>query len=488
MTQSKTNILAVTIAIYIATFVSAVEGTILSTALPTIVGDLQGVSLMNWVFSIYLLVTAMVTPIYGKLTDLVGRKPVVQIGLAIFTFGSLMSGLSTSMLALVVWRAVQGLGAGALPTATVTIIADLYPYEKRPQILGLNNLVWGIATLTAPLIGGIVVNTLSWHWVFFINIPLRLLIMIIFQIFLNESKERIRVNIDFSGSFWLMLSVLFLMLSFQFLSHKNINWPEVLAFWSISAFTMWRFINHERFATDPVVSLHLFKNKPFVVQNIIAALVNGYLMAITVYIPIWVQGVLSVPVSFAGYAVTPHSIFWIVGSFVTSYLMTKWTPHRILRFSLLIVLFAGILLAFIPITTQFGWFFIITAISGFGFGITIVTTTVESQHLVAKENVGVATSFNTLSKTLGQTLMVSIFGIMLNLGLRQGISSHVGTNLRLINTLIDPKTAVALPTSKLPILKQVLFGGLHWVYLLGVITILLAIVVNQVGYRSNVKK
>lgn len=484
MERSKTNIAAVTIAIYLATFVSAVEGTILSTALPTIVGDLHGVSLMNWVFSIYLLVTAMVTPIYGKLTDLIGRKPVVQVGLAIFTFGSLMSGLSNSMLELVFWRAIQGLGAGALPTATVTIIADLYPYEKRPQILGLNNLVWGIATLSAPLIGGIVVNALSWHWVFFINIPLRLLIIVLFQIFLHESRQKSKVDIDFKGSFWLMLSVLFLMLSFQFLSYKDLDWLSISIFWVASIFTLWRFIKHERFTKNPFVSLQLFRNRPFVVQNAIAALISGYLMAITVYVPVWVQGVLGTPVSYAGYAVTPHSIFWVIGSFATSYLITKWTPHNILKFSLLIVLAAGILLAFIPMMTEFGWFLIITAISGFGFGITIVMTTVESQHLVSKNNVGMATSFNTLSKTLGQTLMVSIFGIILNVGIQNGISTHRGVNLTMVNQLINPKTAIGLPVKDLLKSRQVLYGGLHWIYLAGVVVIVLAIFVNRFGYKK----
>lgn len=487
MTQSRTNVIAITIAIYIATFVSSIEGTILSTALPTIVGDLHGVSLMNWVFSIYLLVTAMVTPIYGKLTDLIGRKPVVQIGLAIFTFGSLMSGLSNSMMELVLWRAVQGLGAGALPTATVTIIADMYPYEKRPRILGLNNLVWGIATISAPLIGGLVVNMLSWHWVFFISIPLRLLIMILFQLFLHESRNSSQVNIDFSGSFWLMLSVLFLMLDFQFLSGKNINWTNIAFFLLLSVFSLWRFVHHERYAKEPVVSLHLFKNKPFIAQNAIAALISGYLMAITVYIPIWVQGVLGVPVSFAVFVITPHSIFWIIGSFVTSYLITKWIPKKILTFSLSIVLFAGVLLAFVPMMTSFGWFFIITAISGFGFGITIVTTTVESQHLVSKENVGVATAFNTLSKTLGQTLMVSIFGIMLNVGIQRGVWEHKKTSIDMVNTLINPKTAISLPSNMVLTLKQILFNGLHGVYLLGVVVIVLAFLINKFGYKSDLK-
>lgn len=159
LSQSKTNVIAVTIAIYVATFVSAVEGTIVSTALPTIVGNLHGVALMNWVFSIYLLATAMLTPIYGKLADLIGRKPVMQVGLGIFIVGSAMSGLSQSMPVLIFWRAIQGIGAGALLPVSMTIIADIYTLEKRAKILGITNSAWGIAAVLAPLILGVLLST-----------------------------------------------------------------------------------------------------------------------------------------------------------------------------------------------------------------------------------------------------------------------------------------------------------------------------------------
>ena len=151
---------------------SAIEGTIVSTAMPTIVGDLHGVSLMNWVISIFLLTNAIFTPIYGKLSDIFGRKRVFIFGIIIFLIGSMLSGMAHSMGFLILWRALQGIGAGSIMPVSNTIIADIYPIEKRAKVMGLNGSAWGIASIIAPLLGGFIVDNLSWHWIFFINLPI----------------------------------------------------------------------------------------------------------------------------------------------------------------------------------------------------------------------------------------------------------------------------------------------------------------------------
>ncbi|WP_047999342.1 MDR family MFS transporter [Lactiplantibacillus herbarum] len=479
MQQRKTNVVAVTIAIYVATFMSAIEGTIVSTALPTIVGDLHGVALMNWVFSIYLLTNAMMTPIYGKLTDLIGRKPVIQAGLIIFIIGSMMSGLSNSMPVLIFWRAIQGIGAGALMPVSMTIIADIYSFERRAKVLGFNSSAWGIASVIAPLIGGLIVDKLSWHWIFFINVPVGLITLLLFQIYLREPKRHSSAKVDYLGSLWLMLFLLCLMLSFQLLGSATIDWLAVVAAWVISGLSLWLFIRREGHTDEPVISLDLFKNRTFIIQNAVAALVSGFLMAVEVYIPTWTQGILGVPASLAGFAVTPSSLMWIIGSFVTGRLLSKWAPRRILYLSLVFILITSVCLALLPVSTPFLWFFLITAIGGIGFGIAITATTVTAQHLVPAANVGVATSFNTLSRTIGQTLMISIFGIALNVGMNQGIKQHAGTNMAMMNKLINPQTATELPSKLLPTLHGILYTGLHWVYLIGFGLVVLALIVNS---------
>ncbi|WP_395345597.1 MDR family MFS transporter [Levilactobacillus parabrevis] len=486
MSQPKTNVLAVTIAIYVATFVSAIEGTIVSTALPTIVGNLHGVALMNWVFSIYLLATAMVTPIYGKLADVIGRKPVMQFGLAVFIVGSAMSGLANSMPVLIFWRAIQGIGAGALLPVSMTIIADIYSLEKRAKILGITNSAWGIAAVLAPLLGGIIIDKLSWHWIFFINVPVGLITMVLFQLYLHEPKRLRTESIDYLGSFWLMLCLLSLMLSFQVLSSQPIRWWGFVVGLVISGLSLWLFIRREQRAVDPIISLELFKNRPFIVQNAIATLINGYLMALTVYVPTWGQGIHGVSASVAGLALTPNSLLWVVGAFATGYFLARWTPRRILYFSLSFILVAGLALALLPMKAPFGWFFVITAINGFGFGIALTATTLTSQRLVSAENVGVATSFNTLGRTIGQALMVSIFGIILNTGMQQSLQHHPGTSMAMMNRLINPQTASGLPTRLLPALRQVLYNGLHWVYLIGFLIVVLTFVVNRLDHSDEI--
>lgn len=155
MKKKQTNVALVTVAIFVATFMSAIEGTIVSTAMPTIVGDLHGVNLMNWVISIFLLTNAIFTPIYGKLSDIFGRKRVFIIGIIIFLIGSMLSGLAHSMTTLIIWRALQGIGAGSIMPVSNTIIADIYSLEKRAKVMGLNGSAWGIASIIAPLLGGL---------------------------------------------------------------------------------------------------------------------------------------------------------------------------------------------------------------------------------------------------------------------------------------------------------------------------------------------
>ena len=161
MEKRKTNVLLVTIALFVATFMTAIEGTIVSTAMPTIISNLHGMRLMNWVFSIYLLTNAMMTPIYGKMADRIGRKPIFILGLVLFVIGSSLCGLSNHMETLIISRAIQGLGAGAIMPVSFTIIADIYPIEKRAKVLGFNGSAWGIASIIAPLLGGFIVDKLT---------------------------------------------------------------------------------------------------------------------------------------------------------------------------------------------------------------------------------------------------------------------------------------------------------------------------------------
>ncbi len=275
-TAKKSNVALVTIALFVATFMAAIEGTIVSTAMPTIVGDLHGVALMNWVFSIFLLTNAIATPIYGKLADSIGRKPMFIGGIAIFIFGSVMSGLSHSMVVLIIWRAIQGIGAGSILPISNTIIADIYPLEKRAQVLGLNSSAWGIASVIAPLLGGFIVDQLSWHWIFFINLPIGLIVMVMVQLYLHEEKRSVKSRMDIGGTWWLTIMLLAVMYAFQLLGQSPIQWQIVAACFLITVIALVMFIRRERIAADPLIPMELFDNRTFVIQNMVAFLVCGF--------------------------------------------------------------------------------------------------------------------------------------------------------------------------------------------------------------------
>lgn len=485
--NKKTNVTVVTIAIFVATFMSAVEGTIVSTAMPTIVGDLKGVSIMNWVFSIFLLTNALATPIYGKLADRIGRKPVFLFGLIVFVIGSTMSGLSNSMGELIFWRAIQGVGAGTIMPVSFTIIADIYPFEKRAKVMGFNGSAWGIASVVAPLLGGFIVDQLSWHWVFFINIPVGLIAMVMIWGFLHEEKHVTKSKLDVLGIVWLSVSLIGLMYGFQLLSMTtHALWQVVLSF-AIFIVSMLLFIRQEKRADDPIIFLQLFENRTFVIQNFAAAMVAAYLIAFNVYLPMWTQGLLGLRASMAGFAVTPSSIMWIIGSFIAGRLLAKSNPQRLLFFSLSVVTVMAIAMALIPQQTPFWVLLAFSTVFGIGFGTTITGTTVTSQSLVSHDIIGVATSFNTLVRSLSQTIMIAIFGIIMNYSMATGIQKHAGEGVKLsmMNKMINPQTVTQLPQHLIPTLRQIYYGGLHNVFLIGLALVVLALIVNVFDQQDS---
>lgn len=478
--ERKTNVKLVTISVFVATFMTAIEGTIVSTAMPTIVGSLHGMEIMNWVFSIYLLTNAMLTPIYGKLADKIGRKPIFLIGIFIFIVGSSLCGFAQNMLTLIIARAIQGIGAGAIMPVALTILADIYAIDKRAKMLGLNSAAWGIASIFGPLAGGFIVDTIGWHWIFFINVPIGLVLMGLIAYFLVEPKrETNKVPMDVLGSIQLMMVLLTVLLGFQFIGEGGFGWKVIICFGAAVVF-LTLFVAVEKRAQDPVIDLALFKNSTFVIVNLVAALISGFLMGVEVYIPMWMQGVLGKSAAIGGLVLAPMSLLWMLGSFIASHLMEKYATKRVIAIGLFITLLGGVCLTLVPAMVSFVWFFFISAILGIGFGITITTTTVTAQSSVDPSEMGVATSFNTLARTIGQTLMVSVFGVIINAVTTAKLSqSSLDVTPDVMNQLVNPHTANTIPADVLKPLRGMLYSGLHYVYLVGIILIIMGILLNS---------
>ncbi|MEK0306896.1 MDR family MFS transporter [Bifidobacterium favimelis] len=480
----KTNVTMVTIAVFIATFMTAIEGTIVSTAMPTIISDLHGLSIMNWVYSIYLLMCAVTTPIYGKLSDRFGRKPLLTIGLVIFVAGSTLCALSQSMPQLIVCRLLQGLGAGAIQPLTYTVLADIYPLDKRAGMIGLNGSAWGIASIIAPLLGGFIVEQLSWHWVFAINVPIGLITIFLIQFFLKERIEHRNTSVDYRGIGLLSLCLVALMLGLQSLGSSSKVWLTV-GLLVLSVLTFAVLLHVERRQEDPILPLRLFNNRTFVIQNVCMLLIAGFLMGFDTYMPIWMQSVLGLKPSLGGFVVTPSSILWLLGAYLAGPLTMRHPPHRATIVALCFLLTGCVCYIAVPIATPYAVFLLISAIVGFGFGLAITTSTITAQSVVSPRDVGASTSFNTLARSLGQTLMVSIFGIVMNAVIAREVPRHPGLTEDMMNRMISPATAGDLPKRFLEPARGIVYDGLHWIFIVGLVILVLALIADLLDLRSH---
>ncbi len=467
--QNKSNTKIVTIAIFLTTFMTAIEGTIVSTAMPTIVSDLNGLEIMNWVVSIFLLMTAVSTPIYGKLADSLGRKPVFLFGIAVFVIGSALCGIAQNMVELILFRVIQGLGSGAVQPVAVTIIADLYTLEKRAKMLGLNSGFWGVASVIAPLLGGFIVQHLSWHWIFYINVPLGILAFLLVIIFLKETKTSKDSTLDLKGTTCLVIFLLALL--------------GLLIIIVASAILFFRM---EKKAKDPIMPLDMLTSKEFTMINLITLLISGVVIGFEFYIPTWMQVINGTSASVAGFAVTPSSLMWIVGSFLIGGMLGRWGIKKTYDYMLIVLIGADLALIFVPIYTSFWVFCLIAAFNGTAFGAITTASQVRSQVLVGRDKIGVATSFNTLMKYLGQTMMVSIYGITFNMVVAKQLTHHPQLTQRMMNDIVSADKAKHLAPNLIPALREVLLSGLKSVYVVSLIVIILSLVLNQLYKQKKI--
>ena len=477
--MKKTNVPIVTLEIFMTTFMTAIEGTIVSTAMPTIVSDLDGLEIMNWVVSIFLLMTAVSTPLYGKLADSIGRKPVFLFGITLFVIGSSLCGLAQNMVELILFRVIQGLGSGAVQPVAITIIADLYTLQKRAKMLGLNSGFWGVASVIAPLLGGFIVQHLSWHWVFYINVPIGIIAFLLVVFCLKEPKHNAKSKLDLQGTIWLVILLLALMFFLQDLGEvTNFVIMAILAALVIVSVIM--FFRSEKRAEDPIMPLSMLKDREFLALNLITLLISGVVIGFEFYIPTWMQGINGTSASIAGFAVTPSSLMWIVGSFLIGGMLGRWGIKKTYDYMLLVLVLADLALILVPIYTSFWVFCVIAAFNGIAFGAITTASQVRSQVLVPKEDIGVATSFNTLMKYLGQTMMVSIYGIAFNTMVVQGLNKHPQLNQSMMNKIVSAEKAKTLSVEAIPQLRQILLSGLKAVYVVSLIVIIISLVLNRI--------
>lgn len=464
--MKKTNRPLVLASVMLAMFIGAVEATIVSTAMPSISAELGGFSKYSWVFSAYLLMSTVTVLLYGKLSDIFGRKPIFAVGIILFLIGSLLCGLATSMEQLILFRFVQGIGAGAVLPIATTIVGDIYTAEERAKIQGYLSSVWGISAVTGPAIGGVLVATVGWEYVFWVNIPLGILALLGVMFFLVEPVNHKKPAIDFAGAALLTLA-LSMFLYWLVEGGVGFSWASIQSFLLLGGasaiFTLFVFV--ERKAEDPMMPFSIWRNKSILFANLVSLFTGIILIGVTSYLPAYVTGVMEQSATIAGFTLTAMSIGWPIAAFFSGKLLLKigyFQTSLLGGVSLVIgtVLFVLMQASFGPWWAAMSSFFI-----GVGMGLTSTAFIVSIQSAVSYEQRGSATASNIFMRNLGSTIGAALLGSVLNVTLLNYFrSTGEGFTLNSVNELLTEKSRAALSPETINVLQEGLELGSQNVY------------------------
>jgi EmrB/QacA subfamily drug resistance transporter len=399
-------------------FLAALEATVIGTAMPTVVAAVGGLAHFSWVFSAYLLTSTVSVPLWGKLSDLYGRRLFYQLAIAVFLLGSVLSGMSNTMFQLIAARALQGLGAGGLIPLGMTIIGEVYTLQERARMQGLFSGVWGLSSVIGPLIGGFITDQWSWRWVFFINVPFGIAAAVIMGMALREMKPPERPSIDYLGAVVLTVAVTLLMLvlvesgTFAALFHPR----NLLLFAIVIALIVW-FLRIERRAREPVIPLALFRNRVVSIAMIIGFLAGVAMFGAISFVPLFAQGALAATATQAGSFLTPLMLAWVSASIVGGRLLIRIgsRPLVIAGLVALVIGFTG--MSLMTLSTPRIWLVMELIVIGIGLGLTMLTLLIAVQHAVPREQLGIATSLNQFFRSIGGAMGVALLGALMTAGL-----------------------------------------------------------------------
>ena len=451
-----------------ATFMAAVESSIVATAMPTIVADLGGFNLFSWVFAVYLLTQAVSIPIYGRLADIYGRKKVFYVGAGLFLVGSTLCGFAGNMETLILFRALQGFGAGGVQPIATTILGDIYSPTERAHVQGLVSSVFGIAAVLGPSLGAFLVEQVSWQLVFWVNLPIGVAAIIMIATFLREPAERHRRHsIDYLGSLLLMVAITALMVV---LVQGGSLSPAALAIaGAIGIATLVGLAVHEMATPEPMLPLELWRqHRVIVVGSIGGAVISAVMTGVSAFLPTYVQGAMGRSALAGGLVLGAMSVTWAVASFYGGRLMVR-TTYRLTAVLGTLALIAGSAVL-ITLTPERGvaWASAGSLLIGIGMGLCNTTFIVSIQAAVPWHQRGAATSSCMFLRFVGQSLGVASFGAVLNLTLLREAPEAVS----MVDRLLDPAQRGGLAAAELARLTDVVALGLHNTYVLaGVLSV-----------------
>jgi EmrB/QacA subfamily drug resistance transporter len=459
--------LLITIAVMAGLAVAALDTTVVATAMPTIIGQLGGVERYGWVFSGYLLAATTTVPMFAKLADMYGRKPIFLIGITLFVGGSVLCGLSQSTVQLIAFRTLQGLGAGAVQPMALTIVGDVFEPAKRARVQGFFSSVWGVSALVGPALGGLLTTTVGWRWVFYVNVPVGAVAMVLLIRNFHERVERRSHRLDWAGTLSLSAGIALLLVAVTEVG-TTVGWasPEFLGLFAIAALVLVAFVGIERRAAEPVIDLDLVR-RPLLSASLVLQILAGVLLfGVQSYVPPMVQGIQGGTAVAAGAAVATMSIGWPLASIITGRWLVRSTSRPPMLLGTACLLAGSLLLTQIARVDWLPYAMLASAVVGAGLGFLNTAIIVTLQSSVQWQQRGVVTGLVQFSRTIGGAVGVGLLGGIL--------SAAVGPRA---SEILDPLRRTDIPPREFETLAASLTAGLVGIYILLAVVALVAVVV-----------
>ncbi len=402
----------------LAMFLGALDQTIVGTAMPRIISDLGGFSQYTWITTAYIITSAVTVPITGKLTDIYGRKYFYLGGLIIFLLGSVLCGISQTMSQIIIFRGLQGIGAGVIMANAFTVIGDLFPPAVRGKYQGFMSAVFGISSIVGPTLGGYITDSLSWHWVFFVNLPLGLIVIVLFIFFFpNFRPDNLKHSIDYAGVVLLILGVVPLMLALSW-GGVEYEWgsPQIISMFIFSVLALSIFLWVEYRSKEPIVPLSIFKDPIVSISSLMIFLTAVGMFGSIVFIPLFFQGVLGASATSSGNFVTPMMLGTVFGSTISGQVLSRAGGHYRLQgaVGLALMAFGMWLLSGLTVATTNGIAVRNMVITGIGLGITMPLYMLAVQNTVPYNILGAATSATAFFRSIGGSVGLAVFGSVMN--------------------------------------------------------------------------
>jgi EmrB/QacA subfamily drug resistance transporter len=466
--MSRNRIILVTAGIMLSLFLASMESTVVATAMPTIVGQLGGLEHYSWVFSAYMLASTTTVPLYGKLSDIYGRRKLYVFAMAIFLIGSMLSGIAQNMTQLIAARSLQGLGAGGIMPLAFILIGEMFSLEQRAKMQGLFSGVWGISSIVGPLLGGFLVDQLSWRWIFYINVvPGLLAAALVALAWRDQHHGHERPAVDYAGATLLTVSVVMLLLGLM--GSGIASWILILT--ALLLFTLLLWV--ERRAADPILPLPLFRDRLFSTATAHGMLAGWAMFGSVSFIPLFVQAVLGSTATEAGITITPMLLGWVAASIIGTRLLLVIGYRKLAVIGTAALVIGAFLMSQAGMSTSRVSLMVFVALMGIGMGLSIPGFLIAVQTSVQRRQLGTATSTLQFSRSMGGTLGVSVMGAALSARLAANlVAARLDPDL--VRQLLDP-----LPGSQVVIAEGAriaMADAIHVVFVIAFFAAALALV------------